>query len=630
MQNIVFKHLLVENFCGLKKFETDFYDRTIIKGQNKVGKSTIRNAIYWLLTDKLSDGGAIDGIRPRDTEGNDIHHIDVIGCLTMDIDGQEIRVKKTYSEDYIKNKTTMSQEFKGNKTTYEINEIPKRKTDFTDFLNQYIDLDTLSLCMNPLVFLRLNSKERRATLFSLVDNADDDVLASDSKFKELESDLKIGTIDELIIRSKATIKKCNERIKVLPDLITNEESHIVELSDNEIKALRQELAENEAKITEFDNAKNVREDLSKRITDAKAKLSQVDIDYRIAQQKATADADIAKQKLINECAVLRGMIPQIESRIKEAENRVADMKSSSFLYANDIEKIKAEEFNGENLKCPVCGSKYTKAKVDGLRKAWQESQDKKIEDLTRMSNDAEVRSQEIEADINKWKSEISEKQAEIEAKEKEIGVIENLPAPVVDAPDMSVKKALTDDIAKWESELDSLNVSDGAEKQEILNKIKNINNQLNALNTNEAFRANVESFRQELLNLSQQVADEERKIDLMQLYQKAKIGTITDTINSYFNVICWRFFKPQINGSFAEVCEPLVGGVSLDGLLNRGDSILAMADLCQAFQKKAGINVPIILDDCESVDEWRLPTAENQLLFIRRTDDKSLTIQALS
>lgn len=629
MQNIVFKHLLVENFCGLKKFETDFYDRTIIKGQNKVGKSTIRNAIYWLLTDKLSDGGAIDGIRPRDTEGNDVHHIDVIGCLTMDIDGQEIRVKKTYSEDWVKNKTTMSQEFKGNKTTYEINEIPKRKTDFENFLNQYIDLDTLSLCMNPLVFLRLNSKERRAALFSLVDNADEDVLASDSRFKELESDLKIGTIDELIIRSKATIKKCNERIKVLPDLITNEESHIVELSDNEIKALRQELAENEAKITEFDNAKNVREDLSRRITDAKAKLSQMDIDYRIAQQKATADADIAKQKLINECAVLRGTIPQIESRIKEANNRIADHKSMIRVYANAIKEIKEETFN-ENQKCPVCGSKYTKAKTDALRKIWQDSQDKKCEDNAHLSTECEARIVEIESQIAEWESEITAKQAEIETKEKEIGVIENLPAPVVDAPDMSVKKALSDDIAKWESELDALNVSDGAEKQEILNNIKNINNQLNALNTNEAFRANVESFRQELLTLSQQVADEERKLDLMQLYQRAKIGAITDAINSYFNVISWRFFRPQINGSYCEVCEPLVGGVSLDGLLNRGDSILAMADLCQAFQKKAGINVPIILDDCESVDEWRLPTAENQLLFIRRTDDKDLVVESLA
>ena len=205
-----------------------------------------------------------------------------------------------------------------------------------------------------------------------------------------------------------------------------------------------------------------------------------------------------------------------------------------------------------------------------------------------------------------------------------------MPAPTVAMPDTKEKDKLTADISKWEKELESLSLATGTDRQAILDHIKEINIKLNALVTNDAFRAKSEEYRQELLKLSQQVADEERKLDLMQLYQRTKIGAITDAINEYFHVIKWRFFKPQINGSYAEVCEPLVNGVSLDGLLNRGDSILAMADLCMAFQRKAGVNVPIILDDCESVDEWRLPTADNQFLFIRRTDDKSLVIERLS
>ena len=628
--NITFKHLSLENFCGLKKFETDFYDRTIIKGQNKVGKSTIRNAIYWLLTDRLSDGGAVDGIRPRDEEGNDIHQIDVIGCLTINVDGTEIRVKKTYSENWVKNKTTQNQEFRGNETTYEINEIPKRKKDFEDFLNQYIDSDTLSLCMNPLVFLRLNNKERRSTLFSLVDDADADVLASDSRFKELENDLKIGTIDELIIRSKATIKKSNERIAVLPDLITAEESHIIELSDDEVKTLRKELKEQEEKITKLDAVSLKADELTKKISDAKVRLTQIDSDYRIAKQKADANALLEKQKLEQTIAISRGQMPNLEKNIEEAKKRMEDLKSCQVVYANSIKDIKAEEFDASSLSCPVCGSKYTKAKAEEMRQAWKQSQEKKIEDIKRLSNEAEIRFHEIEKDVENWTADIEKKKSDIESLVKELEVIENVPAPTVALPDPKEKESLNADINKWESELETLSLSNGAEKQMILARIKDINIQLNALVTNEAFRAKVEEYRQELLQRSQEVADQDRLLDLMQLYQRTKIGAITDAINEYFNVIKWRFFKPQINGSFAEVCEPLVGGVSLDGLLNKGDSILAMADLCMAFQRKAGVSVPIILDDCESVDEWRLPTADNQLLFVRRTDDKSLVVQALS
>ena len=628
--NIKFKHLSLENFCGLKKFETDFYDRTMIKGQNKVGKSTLRNAIYWLLTDKLSDGGAIDGIRPRDEEGNDIHHIDVIGCLTIEVDGKEIRVKKTYSENWVKNKTTMSQEFKGNETTYEINEIPKRKKDFEEYLNQYIDLDNLSFCMNPLVFLRMSNKDRRATLFSLVDNADADILASDSRFAELANDLQDGTIDELIIRSKATIKKCNERIGVLPDLMTAEESHIIELSDDEVKALRKELADEEAKITKLDTVADTANELSQRIADAKSKLVKIDTDYRVAVQKAEANQNIEKGNLINAIAMANGTIKALQGYIEDAKRRQEDMTACIKRYAEDIEQIKADTFNTDDLKCPVCGSKYTKAKIESMRKAWQDTQDKKIADLAHMSTDSELRFNEINADIDKWTAEITAKQAEITGYEQELAVIENMPAPTVAMPDTTEKDKLTADIAKWEKELESLSLSSGTDRQAVIDRIKEINIKLNALVTNDAFRAKSEEYRQELLKLSQQVANEERKLDLMQLYQRAKIGAITDAINSYFSVIRWRFFKPQVNGSYAETCEPLVNGVSLDGLLNRGDSILAMADLCMAFQRKANVSVPILLDDCESVDEWRLPKADNQLLFIRRTDDKSLIVESLA
>ena len=70
--NIKFKHLKLNNFCGLHDLDTDLYDRTIVKGRNKSGKTTIKNSIDWNLFNKLSDGSAPDGIRPHDEDGKDI------------------------------------------------------------------------------------------------------------------------------------------------------------------------------------------------------------------------------------------------------------------------------------------------------------------------------------------------------------------------------------------------------------------------------------------------------------------------------------------------------------------------------------------------------------------------------
>ena len=139
-------------------------------------------------------------------------------------------------------------------------------------------------------------------------------------------------------------------------------------------------------------------------------------------------------------------------------------------------------------------------------------------------------------------------------------------------------------------------------------------------------KARVEELTRAQLETSQKIANEEKMLDLLSEYQRTKVGLLTDRINEYFSVIKWVFFKEQINGGFAEVCIPTVNGTSYDGLLNHGDKLLAEIDLCCAFQKRAGVSCPIMIDDTESLDEWRIPQIDNQLICIRRTDDKELTV----
>ena len=183
---------------------------------------------------------------------------------------------------------------------------------------------------------------------------------------------------------------------------------------------------------------------------------------------------------------------------------------------------------------------------------------------------------------------------------------------------------------KWEKELSTLSISSGAEKQALLDRISEITITLHKQDTNDAHRTRIKELTDKQLQTAQSIANEEKMLDLLKDYQRAKIDLVTDEINSYFTVIKWQFYKEQINGGFAEVCLPLVNGTSYDGLLNHGDKLLAEIDLCSAFQKKAGVTCPIIIDDTESLDEWRIPKIDSQLICIRRTDDKSLIVESLS
>ena len=629
--NIRFTKIELHNFCGIKDAEYDLFDRTIIKGVNQSGKSTIKNAIYWVLFNKLADGSAPDGIRPHDADGKDIDLTDIVVSVTMDIDGKTVKATKTQKQNWVKDRTTQEQKFKGNVNEYDINGIPKKEKDFVDYMAQFLDLDSFMFCSNPFVFLRQDTKKRRATLFSLVgDDVDTEIITANPQFAKLQNELQDGTLEELIARSKHVISALKDDLKTIPARIDEVSSQIQEISPEEKKSLDDEMLDCQAKLKEYDIVADTTAELSKRISDAKNKLMALETEERIAKQKAEADASIEQNNLTNAIAMAKGTIVNIERNIKDAEGRKADIESGIKIYANSIKEIKEESFDDTNLACPVCGAKYTKSKVESMRKAWQESQNNKIADLERLSTDSELHYHNIDADIEKWQTEIKAKQDEITGYEKKLAELESNPKPVVTVDNTANCKKITADIAKWTQELESLSVSTGSDKQTLLDRISEIKVILDRQNTNNAYKARVEELTREQLETSQKIANEEKMLDLLSEYQRTKIGLLTDRINEYFKVIKWVFFKEQINGGFAEVCIPTVNGTSYDGLLNHGDKLLAEIDLCCAFQKRADVSCPIIIDDTESLDAWRIPKIESQLICIRRTDDKVLVAENLA
>jgi hypothetical protein len=58
---------------------------------------------------------------------------------------------------------------------------------------------------------------------------------------------------------------------------------------------------------------------------------------------------------------------------------------------------------------------------------------------------------------------------------------------------------------------------------------------------------------------------------------------------------------------------------------NTSGQILAGLDIIRALQKFHGVHLPLFCDNAESVNEY--PEMENQMIFLRVTDDKTLTIK---
>lgn len=629
--NIKFTHITLKNFCGVTSLETDLFDRTIIKGQNKSGKTTIKNAIYWVLYNKLADGSSPDGIRPHDEDGVDIDMIDINVTLTMDIDGKTVKVSKTQKQNWVTDRTTQEQKFKGNVNEYEINGIPKKEKDFVDYLTQFISPELLSLCTNPQVFLRLDTKKRRALLFDMIDGADTEVVDSDPKFAELKSDLMDGTIEELIARSKKAISSYKDKLVEIPARIDELNMQIKELTDEEKAELTSQLSAEEEKLSALDTKKDIINELNKRISDGKIKLNEIATNARLATQKAEADLSLRKQNITNNLAMYSNQLKTLQDTIVKSQGMIETHNMAIADYERGIKTEQNKAFDENSLSCPTCGRKYPDGKQEKIREHFEKEKSDKIESLENLIKGTKELIVVSENTISKTNEDMQKVRAGIDELQAELAKVDAEQITPADCTQDTEYIKTQADIAKWQVEVEKLNTAeDSTARMAINNHISEIKLALGREQTNDAYKARITDLTAEQLATSQKIADEERKVDLLQAYQIAKINLLTERINAFFKVIKWQMFKPQINGGFAEVCTPLVNGTSYDGLLNHGDKILAEIDLCQAFQRANDVTCPILIDDTESLDSWRVPELTNQLICIRRTDDPTLVIESLS
>ena len=71
----------------------------------------------------------------------------------------------------------------------------------------------------------------------------------------------------------------------------------------------------------------------------------------------------------------------------------------------------------------------------------------------------------------------------------------------------------------------------------------------------------------------------------------------------------------------------MVNGTDYMNGLNHGDRILADIDLVTGFQRMNNLNIPVWVDDVESLDTDRIPEIDQQLIMLRVTEDKELVIK---
>lgn len=630
MKKVVLTHLSINNFCGIKSFDTDLSKKCLIKGKNREGKSTIKNAILWVFTGNLENGkdaGSI--IRPQDTDGNAIHFLDISVSVTANIDGEEYVFSKTQREKWTKRRGSDEKVFDGNENIYAISGVPKAQKDFMDLVSELIcPVDILPFCMNANEFLGLDNKKRREKALSLVENfSDEKVIESNPEFETLRADLKVGTTDELIKRAKATIKRLKDEQKLYPARIDEVSKSIVQEDFAELElhknALKEKLAECEAKASEEIA-------MQKAISDAKVELTHIvtNLTSGIKDKKHALEMKLADIK--NESQMLSSKITAYEGELEYLEQTIENRQKVIAETEVNLDKATKREIEQISLFCPTCGQLMPTEKQDE-NKAKLQAQ--KQAEMDRYSDYLDTLKSELKTSVEKVKA-IKDKLPEMTTNRKQlVSQVKDLENEInclsvsVNYEDDPQYKAKQKEIAELESKLPAF-AEYKSDKYIIREQIEEVEIRLGRAASNAKAEERIEQLKVEQMLVGQNILKAEAQLDLIEKFVRAKVSILEDSVNQYFSMIKFKFFQPLVNGGFSEVCKITVNGIDYELSLNKSDRLLCQMDLCKGFMKgtNADTLLPLLLDDSESIDADRIPEFDGQLIVLRR-DDCELTVE---
>lgn len=622
MKTIEFTKLEIQNFKSITNLTIDFNNETMLKGQNGAGKTTVADAVWWVLFGKDSQGRTKFGVRPFDSQGNDIHKIDIEVKLTMLVNGEPKQFGRVSSEKWTTQRGSKEAVLTGNETTLTINESVVKTKEFQEELDAVLNEEDFKLLSNPMHFMKnLDDKQRREVLMKLAGDEEqiEFELKQRSQFSELveewNNDLnKNKSFAMFLDYLKNKSKTDNATLKSIPDQIHALESTLEELGSEE--SLNNLIIGYKAEIDKIDaSINNVVEEpawIEENIEKAKTLKNKV-MELENERQKEYSDKvnEVHEQRKLIKNSINKkdNELNDLKIDLSTKENKLKNLARYKEQLLEDYRNIKNKEFVAPevNKVCYACGQDLLgvdeTAIVNHAEEHFNEQKQKDIALIIEKGNANNIEIEEIEKSIEPIKMEINSVQNEITRLKLSLDRI-------VDAEVTNSSK----EFIKLENEIEDL--QEKVMEYRLSNKIDNSD----AIQQKQSYMAMIGDAQRKLGQLNQQKATKNKIRELLEKeellreqkirfevlindaldFENEKNVSFERNLSTKFSSIKWRLFEQQVNGGFRNVCYPLLNGVPY-GDQSTGEKIFTGVDIIKTFQEVEGIQVPIIIDNKESL-----------------------------
>ncbi|XTR36672.1 AAA family ATPase [Paraclostridium tenue] len=648
MNSIFLKKLIINNFKGIKELNIDFSKVTNIQGENALGKTSIFDAFTWLMFDKDSKNRTDFKIKPLDENNSTIRGLNPTVIGVLNIDGQEIKLTKTYKEKWTKKRGEAEKTFTGNETIYEINDVPVKKTEYKKKISEIAEEEQFKLLTNPYFFSdSLNWKEARKLILEVAgDVTVGQVIDSNRDLEPLRAELESQDIDSIMKSKKASINKLGDRKKDIPVRINECDRSIVDIDFEAIKA--------EVKVLN-ESLEKVEDEL----------LDSSKVNDQILKDKETIFSMKKQIQDIGQQVMSRGSAKKIElmDKLRTAENEVNDFRMKLITVDNEkkskeyqkdtvtkeMDRLRAEYVSKQQetldtssieTECPTCKRPFETDDIEVKRQELLENfnlnKSKVLKDIQAKGFAAKKKVESITTELEELSNKSRDLLAVIQDKNMIVANIKSQLEDVkVEAVYTNEDKETINMINKNMADLESkINNSQGSNNDELRSKKRELVNQINELNktlAKEGLNKDLEIRKQELLGeekeLGIEIAKQEKTLMLCELFIKTRVNMLESNINSKFKNVRFKLFDIQVNGGVNETCEALINGVPFSNA-NTAGQINAGLDIIDTLSKHFGVQAPIFIDNRESVNE--LIDIDSQIINLVVTKDNPLKIENYS
>ena len=643
------------NFKGIRNLHVSFGENlTVISGRNAAGKTSIADAIMWVLFDVGYDGNKLE---PKTFDKNHeiIKEIPHEAELTLLVDGDQIVLKRSLSDAWKGDKCT-------NTYKYYVDGDVTTAGDFKKVVESICPDSVFRRISSATNFCSLPWQKQRELLESLADKyTTQDITQGDERFDFVVEELKKKTIADLIHHIKYKRKEVQKQLDAVPVRLAELNKSLPEAQDwdalsTEKSNLNDKLVElaNKMQAIRIGGADKVRYDgILKKIEFAeKRKRNMEQGAMNLATEQATKhQSDVITtniavkkaQSLVDDLkATMRGYTEsEIHAKDKkeECERKVVDIN-------NRLDELSKSRWswNAEDGICPHCGQPLPAEDVERIKK---ESKDrfnerksnasKKIQEefngiqqeytdaknlLEKLDNDRMVTTNQL-MKANKTLKEAEFKKLEVDAEkpktyEQILAEKEEYQQVVKEIADLQAElnkpSASSDENAKMLAELEKEREPIGIRYNEVLELLA-------TKETYDRISELIEKAKQDKESYQNQLDELDEQLDLANEYNKKSCQLLEENVNGHFSYVKWAMFTQDLDGNMKPYCECYHDGVPYSRL-NGAAKVNAGIDIANTFSRFYQVSAPMVLDECESVNDPIYSGDQQQIRLKVTTDDK--------